>query len=103
MAGKQKTRSDTGTGAVTVPDELVMKVGAAVGQVAMIRQDYTQRVQAAQTDDEREQLAEQAQHAAMQAIGGQGISVTDYNEVVTAAEDDPELEGRLIMAARAAG
>lgn len=95
-------RGDGGAPNTSVPDEMVVKVGAAVGKVAMIRQEYTERVQAAQTDDEREKLAERAQQAAVQAIGDQGISVSDYNQVVTAAENDPQLEDRLIMAARAA-
>lgn len=98
MAG----RTDSEKPDMQVPDEMVAKVGAAVGQVAMIRQDYTERVQKAGTDDERDRLADQAQQAAVKAIGDQGISVTEYNEVVSAAENNPDLEDRLIMAARAA-
>ncbi|HET8997543.1 MAG TPA: DUF4168 domain-containing protein [Acetobacteraceae bacterium] len=84
-----------------VSDDMVAKVGAAVGQVAMIRQEYTERVQSAGDDGERDRLAEKAQQAAVKAISDQGISVSDYNEVVSAAENNPELEDRLIMAARA--
>lgn len=102
MAGNRKTQSDSDNPDVKVPDEMVSKVGAAVGQVAMIRQEYTQRVQSAGTDDERDRLADQAQQAAVKAISDQGISVTEYNEVVSAAENNPDLEDRLIMAARAA-
>lgn len=98
MAG----RTDSEKPDMQVPDEMVAKVGAAVGQVAMIRQEYTERVQQAGTDDERDRLADQAQQAAVKAIGDQGISVTEYNEVVSAAENNPDLEDRLIMAARAA-
>ena len=101
MAGNRKTESDSENPDVQVPEEMVAKVGAAVGQVAMIRQEYTQRVQSAGTDDERNQLADQAQQAAVKAISDQGISVTEYNEVVSAAENNPDLEDRLIMAARA--
>lgn len=102
MAGNQKARMDDATQPTDVSDEMVAKVGAAVGQVALIRQEYTERVQAAQDDGERDRLAERAQQAAVKAIGDQGISISDYNEVVTAAEGNPELEDRLIMAARAA-
>ncbi len=102
MAGSENPRTDTGNSEAQVPDEMVAKVGAAVGQVAMIRQEYTQRVQSAGTDDERDHLADQAQQAAVKAINDQGISVTEYNEVVTAAEGNQDLEDKLIMAARAA-
>jgi len=102
MAGNRKTQTDSKNSDVQVADEMVAKVGAAVGQVAMIRQEYIERVQTADTDDERDRLADKAQQAAVKAISDQGISVTEYNEVVTAAEGNPELEDRLIMAARAA-
>ena len=102
MPGPQTPRPDSGTSDAQLPDEMVTKVGAAVGQVAMIWQEYTQRVQSAGTDDERDRLADQAQQAAVKAINDQGISVSEYNEVVTAAEGNQDLEDRLIMAARAA-
>ncbi len=102
MAGTRKTSANGTNPGVGVPDEMVEKVGAAVGQVAMIRQEYTERVQTAESDDEKERLAEKAQQAAVKAIGDQGLSVNDYNEVVTAAEGNPELEDRLLTAARAA-
>lgn len=101
MAGQRKANADSETNDVQVPDDMVAKVGAAVGQVAMIRQEYTERVQTAGDDGERDRLAEKAQQAAVKAISEQGISVSDYNEVVSAAENNPELEDRLIMAARA--
>lgn len=102
MADKRNTRSDPQQAQTQIDDGMVAKVGAAVGQIAVIRQEYTERLQSAHRDDEREQLAERAQQAAIQAIDDQGISVSDYNEVVSAADQDPELEDRLIMAARAA-
>lgn len=102
MAGNRTPRSAFAKSEAQVPDEMIAKVGAAVGQVAMIRQEYTQRAQSAGTDDERDRLAEQAQQAAVKAIGDQGISVSEYNEVVTAAEGNQDLEDRLIQAARSA-
>lgn len=101
MAGERKAKADSENHDVQVSDDMVAKVGAAVGQVAMIRQEYTERVQSAGDDGERDRLAEKAQQAAVKAISDQGISVSDYNEVVSAAENNPELEDRLIMAARA--
>ena len=102
MAANRKTRTDGTRPDTQVSDEMVAKVGAAVGHVAMIRQEYTERVQSLETDDERENLAARAQQAAVKAIDEQGISIAEYNEVVTAAEQDPELENRLLVAAREA-
>ena len=50
--------------------------------------------------DAREALATRARAAAERAIDEQGISVEDYNTVLTAAETDQELEQRLLNAAR---
>jgi len=97
MPDARNSRSTAKSG---VSDDMVAKVGAAVGQVAMLRQEYTERVEAAQNDEEKEQLADQAQQAAVKCIRDQGISVSQYNEVVSAAEDNPELEAKLLSAAR---
>jgi 3-oxoacyl-[acyl-carrier-protein] synthase III len=101
MANSPKKRPDAAQPSADVSDEMVAKVGAAVGQVAVIRKEYTQRVQSAASDDEKEQLADQAEQAAVKAIDDQGISVSDYNRVVTAASDNPDLEERLLQAVRA--
>jgi hypothetical protein len=41
-----------------IPNGTVQKTGAALGQIATIRQDYTPRVQAAATPEERQGLVE---------------------------------------------
>ena len=93
-------RNSRSTAKAEVSEDMVAKVGAAVGQVAMLRQEYTERVEAAQNDEEKEQLADEAQQAAVKCIRDQGISVSEYNEVVSAAEGNPELEAKLLSAAR---
>ena len=82
-------------------DETVSKVGKALRQVSEIKEVYSQRLTSAATDDERLEVAEWAQDAALEALGGQGLSVERYEQVLTAAEDDPSLEQRLLAAARA--
>jgi len=84
-------------------DAVIQKVGAAVGHVVTIQQDFSQRLQAAQTTEERVELADEAKRAATKAIGEQGVSVDEYNRVVAAAEENPEMEARLLTAVRAAG
>ncbi|HEY1933593.1 MAG TPA: DUF4168 domain-containing protein [Acetobacteraceae bacterium] len=79
-------------------NDTVAKVGRALGQVVTIQQIYTQEVQSVGTDDEKERLTSQAEQSAVQAIQQQGLSISEYNAVVTAADTDPDLEQRVLAA-----
>ena len=88
-----------GHGASDVSDELITKVGTAVGQIAAIQQSYGPRVAAASSHDEKLGLQKQATVAAAQAINEQGLTVEEYNAVVVPAQDDRALEQRLLEVA----
>ncbi len=83
-----------------IPQDMVTRVGSAAGRVAQIQQEYAMQAETETAADAREALASQARAAAEQAIDAQGISVQDYNTVLTAAENDEDLERRLLDAAR---
>jgi hypothetical protein len=83
-----------------ISQEMVTKVGSAAGRVARIQQDYATQVEAETEAEAREALAVQARAAAERVIDEQGISIQDYNEVLSAAENDQDLEQRLLDAAR---
>jgi hypothetical protein len=85
-----------------ISHELVSKVGKAAGRIVGIEQAYKADLAAAQTGDEREELSQRAEQEAIEAISNEGISFEEYNEVITAASDDPDLEQRLLSAAREA-
>jgi hypothetical protein len=91
-----------GGAAAQVPNATVQKTGAALGQIAAIRQDYSQRIQAAPTQEEKQGLADQARQAAVQAINGQGLSIDEYNRVIQLAQADQGLRQRLMAAAQGA-
>jgi Domain of unknown function (DUF4168) len=94
---------NTGNGG-TVPDiseETVSKVGRAVGQIALIREAYREGVAELDSDGEKQELAERAEAAAVKAISEQGLSVMEYNHVVASADNNPDLEERLLAAAQA--
>ena len=90
---------DRGVGA-QVPDETVAKVGRAVGQIVMIREAYREGLTELDSDEEKQELAQRAETAAVQAISAEGLSVAEYNEVVSSADSDPELERRVLAAAK---
>jgi len=53
--------------------------------------DWNQKIQAAQSEQEKQQLAEQARAQVVSAIEDGGLSVETYNQIAQAAQNDPEL------------
>ncbi|HTI82744.1 MAG TPA: DUF4168 domain-containing protein [Acetobacteraceae bacterium] len=85
-----------------VSDETVSHVGKAVAHILKLRQTLEENMAAARTEEERQSIAEQVETAAVTAIGDQGLSIDEYNQVIASARDDAELEERVLMACRAA-
>jgi len=81
-------------------DETVAKVGRAAGQIASIRDAYRQGLNELDDETEKEELGERAEQAAVRAIGEQGLSIDEYNDVVNAAGEDSTLRERLVAAAQ---
>ncbi|HEY0182157.1 MAG TPA: DUF4168 domain-containing protein [Rhodopila sp.] len=88
------------TSQAAISQDMVTRVGSAAGHVARIQQEYAMQAEAETATDAREALAAQARAAAERAIDEQGISIQDYNAVLSAAETDDDLEQRLLDAAR---
>lgn len=85
-----------------VSDETVSHVGKAVAHILRLRQSLEENMAAARTDEERQGIAAQVETAAVSAISEQGLSVDEYNHVIASAQDDAELEERVLIACRAA-
>lgn len=85
-----------------VSDQVVSQVGKAALEVAYLRRSLESDMAQAQTEAERHTLADEAEDSAVRAIGEHGLTVTEYNEVIAAAQSDPELEQRVLLAARQA-
>jgi hypothetical protein len=84
----------------TIPQDMVTRVGSAAGRVARIQQEYAMRAEVEPGEEGRQALVSEARAAAERVIDEQGISVQDYNAVLSAAENDEDLEHRLLDAAR---
>ena len=90
-----------GQGTASVSEATVQKVGAALHDVAQIKQTYTQRMQSVQNTDQRRSMAQQAHTDAVKAVNARGVSVDQYNRVIRLAQADPSLKQRLLSAAQA--
>jgi hypothetical protein len=80
-------------------DAMVHKVGTALRHVAAIRQQYAQRVQSADSEQQR-QLSDQAHKEMEKAIGDQGLTVDQYSKAIQMAQADATLRQRLVSAAQ---
>jgi GTP1/Obg family GTP-binding protein len=94
--------SGTPSGAISganMSDATVSKVGAALRQVAQIKETYSQRLQSANTPTQKQDISKQASGAAVTAITQQGLTINQYNQVIQAAQNDPVLKQRVLAAA----
>ena len=103
MAKSPKTPRNDGTMRSTdVADATVAQVGKAVSAILQLREPLEESMATARTEQERQNIAGQIEDAAVRAISDQGLTVAEYNEVIAAAESDPDLEERVLIACRSA-
>jgi hypothetical protein len=81
-------------------DAMVTKVGTALRHVAMIRQQYSQRAQTANSPQQQQVLSDQARSEMLKAIGDQGLSVQQYDRAIQMAQNDETLKRRLLSVAQ---
>ena len=82
-----------------ISDTTIGKAGAALRDVANVQRDYAGKLNAANSNEEKRGLTEQANAQAVQAIRSHGLSLQEYSSVVQTARSDPQLMQRLLSAA----
>jgi hypothetical protein len=65
-------------------------------ELRQVQQELDAQMQGAQDAAEIERLQQQAQQEAQQAIEGNGLSVDEYNAIVQAANQDPQLYAMIV-------
>jgi hypothetical protein len=96
----ERTMAPFQTNPAAISQDMVIRVGTAAGLVARIQQDYAVQAEAESADEARSALAAEARAAAERVLDEKGLSIQDYNAVLTAAKSNNDLERRLIDAAR---
>jgi hypothetical protein len=87
------------------PDEAKLKSFAvAFLEVDRIGKEYSPRLKEAKTPEEQTRIKEEAGAAMTKAVESQdGITVDEYNSILTQAQSDPELANRISGKIREAG
>jgi hypothetical protein len=96
------TQDDDTLQSADISDQTVSQVAKAVVQILKLRQTMESSMATARTDEERQSIADEVETAAVVAIGDQGLTVEQYNQVIGSAQTDSELEERVLVACRAA-
>ena len=82
--------------AQTYSDEKLQSFAMAALDVQQIRQEYTAQIQQAESEAERQQLAEEANQEMVEAVEtAPGITIEEYNEIIQASNGNPELSDRI--------
>jgi hypothetical protein len=79
-----------------VPDQKLDAAAAAIKQIASVREDYEQRIVAAEPTD-RERIAEEAKGALAKAVTDQGLSLPEYTSILVIAQNDPEVQEKILQ------
>ena len=83
----------------SVSDSTIQHAGKAMKDVVAIKQRYAQQMKSAGNAGDQQKLATRAQAESTQAVQAQGLSVTQYNDVIELARSDPSVKERLLNAA----
>jgi hypothetical protein len=95
-------RGDSSLSAREVPDKVVSQVGKAAAEIMKLRQSFEENMATAGTEEEAQDLTNEVETATVRVISDQGLTVAQYNQVISAAEADEDLEQRVLVACRSA-
>jgi hypothetical protein len=85
--------------AQNIPDQKLDAAAAALDQVANLKEDYQQRIEAAPPADKR-RIADEANNALVKAITDQGLSVEEYTAILVMAQSDATVREKIIQRLR---
>jgi uncharacterized iron-regulated membrane protein len=64
-------------------------------EISDLREEYTERLQAAEDQEAAHELQQEANQAMTAAIEDAGLDIQDYQEIATALSADPDLRDRV--------
>ena len=80
--------------AAPVSDADLQNFVEAANEVSEIRDEFTGRLEGVESQEEAQALQLEAQEKMVEAVEASGIDVTQYNEIATRLQADPELQQR---------
>src|SRR5262245_11670004 len=84
-----------------ISDQKLDATAAAVVQIASVKQEYQQRVEAA-APSEKGRIIDEAKTAIVKAVTDQGLSLQEYTSILQVAQNDSEVKDKIVQRLRAA-
>ena len=86
----------------SISDEKLNAAATAIRQVTTIHQSYESKIAAASPSD-KQRLTIEANDAMAKAVTDQGLSVDEYNSIISTAHNDPAVREKLTQRMRRSG
>jgi Domain of unknown function (DUF4168) len=100
-APQPNATGDQSKEAQNIPEDKLNAAGAALAAVSRLHNDYQQRLAKARPND-RKRLIDEGDNAVQKAITDTGLSIDEYKAILDVAQNDPDLQAKLIERAKAA-
>jgi len=96
MAQSQQPLPAAPTASAAISDQKLDATAAAMKQVTDLQRDYRQKIDAAAPAD-KPRLASEGNAALKKAVNDHGLSVDEYNQILTVAQNDPTVRAKLMQ------
>ena len=80
----------------SIPDQKLDAAAVALHQLAGLKRDYQQRIEAAD-DSDKQRIVDEANNALAKAVTDQGLSVEEYVGIMVIAQNDPQVRDKIIQ------
>jgi len=96
MAQSQTPQSPQAAPSSDISDQKLDAAAATIQQMSDVRNEYQQKIDAAAPSD-KSRLESEGTAALKKVVSDNGLSVDEYNSIVTAAQNDPVIRAKLMQ------
>jgi Domain of unknown function (DUF4168) len=96
MAQSETPQQQQVAPSTAISDQKLDQAAAAIQQVNDVQRDYQQKLDSAAPAD-RPRVASEGNAALTKAVTDQGLSVEEFNSIMTVAQNDPSVRAKLLQ------
>ncbi|HWI29720.1 MAG TPA: DUF4168 domain-containing protein [Stellaceae bacterium] len=96
LAQNDKVQPQQSAPAAPISDQKLDAAAAAMQQVTTVRRTYQQKIDAASPSD-KPRVASEGNAALKKAVTDHGLSIDEYNSILTVAQNDPAIRAKLMQ------
>ena len=96
MAQNQMPQAPRAAPSSDISDQKLDAAAASIQQMAKVRQDYQQKIDAA-SDADRPRLESEGTAALKKVVTDHGLSIDECNSIITIAKNDPTVRAKIMQ------